>query len=223
MADDPSQDPVFSGLIARGYSPVQAAALAGNSAQESGGDPTAVNAKEDAHGLLQWRLDRWKGLQDFAKAKGTDPTDLGTQLDFIGHEINGPEAKAGSSFMAAGDLPSANAALKGYIRYGDNSDQVRLRNASGFLGSSPRPGTAGTSSAPAGILTQAQPASPAGPAGILNAPDDGIAAFRDRLAQLASQQQPQQAAPSLQPIPMAMPKGLTRARLLAALNQPLGG
>lgn len=124
---------IVQGLIARGYSPVHAAALAGHALQESGGDPAAFNPKEDAHGILQWRGDRWAGLQALAKARGTAPDDPQVQLDFIGHEMAGPEAKAGSTFRATADLPSASAALKKYIRFGDNSDETRLNNARGLF------------------------------------------------------------------------------------------
>jgi len=231
MADDP----VFSGLIARGYAPVQAAAIAGNVAQESGGNPAAVNQGEDAHGLLQWRLDRWRGLQDFAKARGTDPTDLGTQLDYIGHEMAGPEAKSSGGFLAATDLGGANAALKKYIRYGDDSEGIRLRNAQGFLaGGAAGPATVSSQTAsptpPTGILSAgAPPASPTGAPGILNASpdDDGLAAqraFQGTLANLMAQQQQQQAPiPAFAPINFAVPRGISRARLLSALQSPLGG
>lgn len=136
MADDPG-GPIFQGLLDRGFSPVHAAAITGNMQQESGFRPDAINPKEDAHGLIQWRLDRWNALQDFAKTRGTDPTDRDTQLDFIRHEMGGSERRAGDRFMAATDLPSANSALKGYIRYGDDSQGTRLANASRFAGDQP--------------------------------------------------------------------------------------
>lgn len=124
---------IVQGLIARGYSPVHAAALAGHMLQESGGNSAAFNPKEDAHGLLQWRQDRWDNLQALAKARGTAPDDPQVQLDFIAHEMAGPEAKAGSAFRSTADLPSASAALKKYIRFGDNSDATRLNNARGLF------------------------------------------------------------------------------------------
>lgn len=128
--DGPS---IVQGLIARGYSPVHAVALAGHALQESGGNPAAFNPKEDAHGILQWRGDRWAGLQALAKTRGTAPDDPQVQLDFITHEMAGPEAKAGSLFRATTDLPTASAVLKKYIRFGDNSDATRLNNARGLL------------------------------------------------------------------------------------------
>lgn len=121
------------GLVQRGYSPYHAAALAGHMLQESGGDPTNVNKAEDAHGLLQWRLDRWQNLQNFAKEQGKDPTDPEVQLDFVGREMRGPEAKAGRGFLEAKDVTSASAALRPFIRFGDKSDGTRLNNSVGLL------------------------------------------------------------------------------------------
>lgn len=135
---------IVKSLIARGYSPIHAAALAGHALQESGGSPYALNADEGAHGILQWRNDRWDNLQKFAKAQGKSPDDQNVQLDFIGHEMQGPEAKAGTAFRSATDLPSASAALKKFIRYGDNSDETRLNNARGLL--------AGSQTAPMGPI-----------------------------------------------------------------------
>lgn len=124
---------VVRGLMARGYSPHQAAALAGHISQESGYNPAAVNKDEDAHGLLQWRGSRWQGLQDFAKSQGKDATDPQVQLDYVGREMAGPEAKAGAGFLVAPDVASASAALKPYIRYGDDSAGARLANSNNLF------------------------------------------------------------------------------------------
>lgn len=129
----PTSSAVFSGLISRGFSPSQAAALAGNIQQESNFNPAALNKDEGAFGLLQWRLDRRKALEDFAARRGTGPADLGTQLDFIRQEMGGPEAKSAAPFLASDSLPAANAALRKYIRYGDDSETTRLGYARKFL------------------------------------------------------------------------------------------
>lgn len=142
--------------MARGYSPHQAAALAGHMLQESGGNSAAVNPREGANGLMQWRGDRWQGLQDFAKGQGKSPTDPDVQLDFVGKELNGAEKKAGSAFLAAPDVASASAALKPFIRYGDNSDAVRLGNAQGLFSQ--------IGGAPVGELAAAPAAAPLGAA-----------------------------------------------------------
>lgn len=206
---------IVQGLIARGYSPVHAAALAGHALQESGGNPTAFNPKEDAHGILQWRNDRWAGLQALAKARGTTPDDPQVQLDFIGQEMAGPEAKAGTAFRSTTDLPTASAALKKYIRFGDNSDEARLNNARGLLGA-PNVGMINPQATPALPQTPAssvagstlQPGTPAAaPA------DDGNAALMAQLANipklLQAQQQNQVFAPA------AAPPDNLRARMAA--------
>ncbi len=171
---------IFRGLLNRGYNPVQAAAIAGNALQESGGNPAALNAGEGANGLLQWRESRWQGLQDYAKSRGALPSDPDVQLDYIGEEMRGPESRNSSAFLAAADLASANAALKRYIRYGDNSEGTRLANATGLLN-----GYTGQPSAPpAGGQASSAPLSMAGPA-----------------PQVQPDPEPQQAASQPQPAP----------------------
>jgi hypothetical protein len=125
---------IVRGLMARGYPPHQAAALAGHFLQESGGNPSALNKDEGAFGLGQWRLDRRTNLEGFAKAQGKSASDPDVQLDFVGRELGGPERKAGAGFLAAPDVAGASAALKPYIRFGDESDEVRLQNAKGLFG-----------------------------------------------------------------------------------------
>jgi len=152
---------IVRGLIARGYPAHQAAALAGHFLQESGGNPSAMNKDEGAFGLSQWRLDRRANLEAFARAQGKDPSDPNVQLDFVGHELSGPEKKAGSAFLAAPDVASASAALKPYIRFGDDSAGTRLANANGLFQQIGAP-------APVGALAAA-PAAPPVPVGALAA------------------------------------------------------
>lgn len=127
----------IEGLIARGFSPVQAAVLAGNIQQESGFNPQAYNPKEDAFGGIQWRLDRKANLEKYAKATGREASDPEAQMDFVVMEMTGAignEAKNAAAFLAAQDPATANKALKQYIRYGDNSENARLGNALSYLG-----------------------------------------------------------------------------------------
>ncbi len=161
---------IVQGLIARGYSAHQAAALAGHMLQESGGNPSAVNQKEGANGLMQWRLDRWDNLQKFAKDQGKSPTDPDVQLDFVRRELDGPEKKAGAAFLAAPDVASASAALKPYIRFGDDSAGTRLSNATALYGKLNGPvGALDAAAAPAPqpgpptVLASSPDAAPAAP------------------------------------------------------------
>lgn len=165
MASPFSPSDAFAYLTSHGYSPVQAAAIAGNIQQESGGNPVALNRGEGAYGLIQWRLDRRKALEDFANSRGTTAADPYTQLDFIGHEMRGAESRNAAPFLSATDLPGANAALKRYIRYGDDSEGTRLSNAAGLLGQSPSQYAAQPATQPAqvgqtiaGILGNGAPA-----------------------------------------------------------------
>ena len=139
-----SSNPIYSGLIARGYSPAQAYALMGNMQQESNFSPGALNQKEGAFGLLQWRADRRVNLENFARSQGKPANDLDAQLDFIRYEqTKGAEAGNAQGFLASNDVGSANAALKRYIRYGDNSEGTRLTNAQAFAsGKTATPGAA---------------------------------------------------------------------------------
>lgn len=207
---------IMQGLIARGYSPLHAAALAGHMAQESGFNPAAVNTKEDAHGLLQFRGDRWDNLQALAKARGVAPTDPNVQLDFISHEMAGPEAKAGSLFRSTADLPSASAALKKYIRFGDDSDATRLNNARGLFsqaGMIPQarvaaPPATGTAMPTAGVPSVAPASAPA---------DD--TAFMASLANIPKMLQAQQQNQVFAPAAVAPDNLRARMAAIAAARQ----
>lgn len=123
---------IYQGLLARGFTPPQAAALTGNIQQESSFNPTALNADSGAEGLMQWRLDRRTGLAKYAKDTGRDPANVDTQLDYIVHEMTGPEKGNAASFLSSKDVQSANEALKKYIRYGKNEGGNRLQYAMSY-------------------------------------------------------------------------------------------
>lgn len=118
----------IEGLILRGFSPAQAAAIAGNFQSESAGDPTAFNPNEGAYGLMQWRLDRKTGLENYAKSTGRDASDPDAQMDWLAIEMTGPEAKNAKAFLSAQDPATASAALKPYIRFANGTENERLQN-----------------------------------------------------------------------------------------------
>lgn len=134
---------IYQGFLDRGFNPAQAAVLAGNAQQESGFDTTRWNPDEGAGGLFQWRQDRLTGLQNYAHKTGRDPADLNAQMDYVVAEMTGPEAKSAAPFLAAQDVASANAAVKKFIRWGDNSDAARLKYAQAFANA---PGDVGVKS-----------------------------------------------------------------------------
>ena len=165
---------IVAGLVARGLSPQHAAFLAGHMEQESSFNPSAWNAGEKAGGLIQWRKDRLQNLLKFAKDNGKKPGAVDTQLDFLVHEMtDGSEKSAGSVFLSAKTPQQMNKALRGYIRYGDNSDQKRFENAQKWMGAAP------AAVAPAPASQQASPATiHVNPAGT-GAPADASAEFDD--------------------------------------------
>jgi hypothetical protein len=139
-------DAWYNLLVERGVPPMQAAVSAGNVQQESGGRANAWNDKEGAGGALQWRLDRLDNLKRFAEERGSKWDDLGTQADFhVWESTEGPEARNARGFYQARTPEEANRALKGYIRYGDNSEGTRLANARKWLGGNAPAGAAPSS------------------------------------------------------------------------------
>ena len=92
----------YNFFIAKGYSPVAAAAICGNLHHESMGmDPTLLEIREGegirhsldmedgrGYGLAQWTYsDRQEPLRKLAKERGTSVGDLLTQLEYVDQEL----------------------------------------------------------------------------------------------------------------------------------------
>ncbi|MFZ3009495.1 MAG: phage tail tip lysozyme [Candidatus Microsaccharimonas sp.] len=75
----------------------QAAGVMGNMYAESGFNPASIeqtSREQKGHGLVQWTFGRWSGpngLEAFAAAKGTDWTNVTTQLQFLQKEFESTE------------------------------------------------------------------------------------------------------------------------------------
>lgn len=91
-----NKDQIYNFFKAKGLSDVAIAGIMGNMEKESAFMPDANNNNQEANqgmvgggcrGIVQWCADRNQGLQDFADAKGEDWTCLGTQLEYIWHEV----------------------------------------------------------------------------------------------------------------------------------------
>jgi hypothetical protein len=113
-----NQQQAYQYLIAQGYTPVAAAGIVGNLVQESGVNPT-VNPGDSgtAHGIAQWRGDRWSGLQDYAKQNRGSVNDLNTQLGYLDYELRNNYGDTYQKLMSArspGD--AAGAFALGYER-----------------------------------------------------------------------------------------------------------
>lgn len=133
-----------------GLTPAQAAGVAGNLQTESGFSPTAYNPREGAIGIAQWEGGRRTRLQSFAAQRGTSENDLGTQIDYLIYELQGPESGALSHLLAAGDPGSAAAAFDQYYeRSAGTSRSSRIANAQAIASGHPTT-TGGTAAASPG-------------------------------------------------------------------------
>lgn len=133
--------------VNKGYSPVQAAALAGNAMAESRGSTTVTGDAGRALGLFQWHPDRQANLNRFAASQGLDPRLEQTQLAFKDWELRNTEASAGRKLFAAQTPEEANAAVLSSLRPSGYTSQDptkshnwsgRLENTYSFLGSTPQ-------------------------------------------------------------------------------------
>ena len=123
-----------------------AAGFVGNLMAESGPnlDPLAHNPAgggNGANGIAQWRADRFRNLQEFARGQGVGlvknsggklvPPDLKTQVLFIVHELRtGHGGRSFSKWAGAGTAAKAAYLMeKYYERSGGSALQKRINNA----------------------------------------------------------------------------------------------
>jgi hypothetical protein len=125
--------------------------------------------------------------------------------------ILGPEAVKANPFLAG----MSAADLQAW------ADRKMGRAGSGGAGGSVRQLAQPQAAAPGGILGAVGGASGAPAPGILNDDGEALANLQQTLAALSARQAPAPVA-QLAPIQMAVPKGISRSRLLAALSQPVG-
>jgi len=92
---------LLDGLVKRGFSKEEAAAIVGNLYAESGFRTDATNPTSGAYGLMQWLGGRKSRLISFAKDKGKSASDLETQLDYIRWELAGGNQYETAQFAAA--------------------------------------------------------------------------------------------------------------------------
>jgi len=77
-----------------GATPQGLAGMLGNFEQECQLNPTAIERIHDplsGHGIAQWTAGRTTNLKNFAQEKGKEWSNLGLQLEFLLHELNGSE------------------------------------------------------------------------------------------------------------------------------------
>lgn len=92
---------LMQGLIQRGFTKEEAAAIVGNLWAESGFRTTATNPTSGAFGLMQWLGGRKSRLYSYAAEKGKQVTDKELQLDYIKWELKGGNAYETNQFKKA--------------------------------------------------------------------------------------------------------------------------
>jgi hypothetical protein len=92
---------LMSGLVQRGFTKEEAAAIVGNLWAESGFRTTATNPTSGAFGLMQWLGGRKSRLYSYAAEQGKQVTDVNLQLDYIKWELKGGNAYETAQFQKA--------------------------------------------------------------------------------------------------------------------------
>jgi LysM repeat protein len=89
IANTESAGECFDFFKGKGLNDIQCAAFVGNFYEESKFNTKAHNEPENARGIVQWRLDRLRGLADFAKKVKKKWHSFELQLDYTWHELTG--------------------------------------------------------------------------------------------------------------------------------------
>ena len=94
-------------MLDKGYTTNAAAGITGNLWHESGGFGGGSGDSGSAHGIAQWRGDRWTKMQEYAKSVGKDPNDLNTQVDYLDKELKTDYKSAYNLLQHSSDVKTA--------------------------------------------------------------------------------------------------------------------
>jgi hypothetical protein len=85
----PTARTAFTFFVKKGLTPVQAAGVVGNLMQESNVNPRSNQGGGPGRGIAQWSEGaRWDSLVAFARRRHASPLALGTQLQYLWHELS---------------------------------------------------------------------------------------------------------------------------------------
>lgn len=142
---DPGQE-IYGGLRWRGVPDVQAAGLAGNIFGESGYNSglnernPSVPGSRGGFGLHQATGSRRKAMEEFLAQRGLAPNDQEGQLDFIAHELGGPENAAyKNTMLARSPAEAARIFERDFQRPGIPSTGRRMAEANRLYSGNGRP------------------------------------------------------------------------------------
>lgn len=104
-----------------GYTDTQISGVLAAASNESGFNVNTIGDKNlgvgnEAHGLFQWRQDRWQGLQNYAASQGASWSDPNIQAQYAIKELSG-NANGGPQLRAASTPTQAAAAMGMFERY----------------------------------------------------------------------------------------------------------
>ncbi len=137
------QSTVWNYLRNKGLSQEDTAAIMGNiGGGENVGWDTGAEEKEDksgGFGLIQWTGGRRELLNQFASERGTSPSDLNTQLDFLWQELNGSHKHALAAMQNANGIADKTKAFMDTFEVPDSDPETnhiadRQQYAQGLLG-----------------------------------------------------------------------------------------
>lgn len=102
------QEKVWWALLDAGYSKIAAAAVLGNIQWESGFDPTKIESGSGVGlGLCQWSYTRRTQLEAYIASKGTDTSDVNTQIEFLLAELDPNSGNPFADYQLQGQSSSA--------------------------------------------------------------------------------------------------------------------
>lgn len=128
---------VREGLIKRGMQPHAADGFVMNFQDESGFNTSVLGDNGAAYGLAQWNGPRQRALRDFAAEKGMDVSNADLQMDYLMHELQGPESKAWGKIQGANTPGAAAAAVLNYFER--PAESHRARREKSYLAFDARP------------------------------------------------------------------------------------
>jgi len=114
----PNDQPAFDYFVGKGLTKFQAAGIVGNLDQESGVDPTAVQAGGPGRGIAQWSVGgRWDtdamdNATWYASQQGQTLLSLQLQLDFIWYELTTFPSYGLAALQAATNVTDATIAFQ---------------------------------------------------------------------------------------------------------------
>lgn len=106
-------------LMKQGFTANQAYGIVGNLIQESGLDPTAINATGH-RGIAQWDATRWQNFVNFAAANNSDVNSYEAQLAFLVHEMQTTHREAWQKVLAK----AVNQTPEEYAHYFDEFVEI---------------------------------------------------------------------------------------------------